>query len=694
MVCDEMEPLDLSYQSAGQSVRTKAVAVGKTAVLLSRPPPAELVQRKDVHVQRKCARTLTRNANSSCKTTSEPVDLSCQIPQDISQTKAVDLSCQTLARSETETVDIYCHPHPPRPVDVEAVRLSNQPTSESAGTKNMDPSCQRLLDSVHESEQSANITSQSSLETVRTNAVGLSGQPSWIYTDKKASDISSESRKESVTHKKAGEVLCTRPCSVKAKVSETCCQPDRVSTRMFSEGIRSETSTEPLTNTNLVIELRHESTNRADFLSSLRLQPWSEKKLCDTQGQHKKKSSASPVDSGGDQLVTAKLTGMDNSDECSSCHEQDRDQAQSGVEEDVWSIKVEGENPADEPEVWHVIKHDDVLDVTDDLTGVEDAESMDTLPFSAEGREESEDREVAPTEEDIQVGYIIQNRFNRSSATRMFGPPRVDERPYACNLCTKRFTHQFTLESHKLSHISGRPYVCHVCGKRFTQMSSLTSHRVKHTGERPFVCNICGKSFTYQSNLKTHRSSHTGERPFACKICGKAFVHESILRTHSRTHTGEKPYTCTTCGKTFPQQSGLKSHIVTHTGERPYSCDLCGKTFNQQSNLKMHSLTHTGEKPHSCATCGKRFTHQSSLKAHYRTHTGEKPHTCSYCGKGFSRQSTLKSHVLTHTGEKPYTCTGCGKSFTRLFILKRHSQGCQRAYLMQDVPDLPNISSL
>ncbi|XP_037310110.2 zinc finger protein 239-like [Pungitius pungitius] len=199
------------------------------------------------------------------------------------------------------------------------------------------------------------------------------------------------------------------------------------------------------------------------------------------------------------------------------------------------------------------------------------------------------------------------------------------------------------------------PCLCKKCGKYFKHTNSLLAHvrRAHSVNNQPYVCDTCGRRFIYESEFKKHKRVHSDEKPFSCKTCGKKFKCISSLNGHMHIHTGERPYSCITCGKTFDQTESLELHSRMHTGERSFSCNTCGKTFNQQSYLKKHTRIHTGEKPYSCITCGKAFNRTESLTLHTRLHTGERPYSCTTCGKAFVLKSRLKSHIKIHTREKP-----------------------------------------
>uniref|UniRef100_A0A8C5PVB3 Uncharacterized protein n=1 Tax=Leptobrachium leishanense TaxID=445787 RepID=A0A8C5PVB3_9ANUR len=142
-----------------------------------------------------------------------------------------------------------------------------------------------------------------------------------------------------------------------------------------------------------------------------------------------------------------------------------------------------------------------------------------------------------------------------------------------------------------------------------------------HLQEKPYSCSVCGRRFIQKSVLEIHQRTHTGEKPYSCPKCGKCFTRNSYLIQHQRTHTGEKPYSCTECGKCFRHKQNLNSHHKLHTVKTSYYCSECGKCFKQKSYLSKHSKIHKGEKPYSCSQCGKCFRHPTNLISHLKTHS-------------------------------------------------------------------------
>ncbi|XP_065805088.1 zinc finger protein 436 [Labrus bergylta] len=110
-----------------------------------------------------------------------------------------------------------------------------------------------------------------------------------------------------------------------------------------------------------------------------------------------------------------------------------------------------------------------------------------------------------------------------------------------------------------------KEFPCPVCAKVFKFRSLLASHSLVHSEERPYACDFCSRSFRRHSHLKRHRHvvHANGARPpqsFVCHICGKDKKCRSQLARHVIIHTGERPYTCDLCPARFNRSGNLQQH--------------------------------------------------------------------------------------------------------------------------------------
>ncbi|KAJ3128366.1 hypothetical protein HK098_004613 [Nowakowskiella sp. JEL0407] len=95
------------------------------------------------------------------------------------------------------------------------------------------------------------------------------------------------------------------------------------------------------------------------------------------------------------------------------------------------------------------------------------------------------------------------------------GPIRVDTRKprrktkmYGCDHpgCDKEFSRQFNLKAHKKTHDPDRdrPFACEVCDKRFLRNHDLLRHEPVHTKAKNFECELCKKRFTRKDAKDRH----------------------------------------------------------------------------------------------------------------------------------------------------------------------------------------------
>lgn len=196
------------------------------------------------------------------------------------------------------------------------------------------------------------------------------------------------------------------------------------------------------------------------------------------------------------------------------------------------------------------------------------------------------------------------------------GPPGDGtDRPYGCQMCTKRFRRAETLRRHVRVHTGEKPHACDVCGKTFREPFHLTKHLTVHSGQKNYKCHLCGKVFAYAQSLvrhgKLHRKGEIDNEGRRVKggigpISQVGNTSNSDYYSYSqgdKSPTSGTPsqrlYTCTVCWKSFRHHFHLTAHQQTvHGGgmglDKSFRCDVCGKSFAYSNSLVRHKLSQHG----------------------------------------------------------------------------------------------------
>uniref|UniRef100_A0A8D3BZP1 Zinc finger and BTB domain containing 21 n=1 Tax=Scophthalmus maximus TaxID=52904 RepID=A0A8D3BZP1_SCOMX len=259
--------------------------------------------------------------------------------------------------------------------------------------------------------------------------------------------------------------------------------------------------------------------------------------------------------------------------------------------------------------------------------------------------------QIANNDSNENIGELSQNKIFkcwnclkvfRSSAglhrhVNMYHNP---EKPYACDICYKRFHTNFKVWTHCQTQHGV------VQNPASSSSSSVLDEKFQKklidiVREREIKKALLWKLKRNKQGLQSPALTKKRSRPsYICPYCGKVFVFQSQYRQHLRTHPANKADQDTASeSNLYQEQAEIIHQRNTDTGD--YSCRLC--------NMKLSSLFEQGDHERGCR------------------HTT----VCPYCGLRFSSPTVKRDHEA-HCKYKKLTCLECMRTFKSSFSIWRH----------------------
>ncbi|XP_008105686.2 zinc finger and BTB domain-containing protein 21 isoform X1 [Anolis carolinensis] len=250
-----------------------------------------------------------------------------------------------------------------------------------------------------------------------------------------------------------------------------------------------------------------------------------------------------------------------------------------------------------------------------------------------------------------------------------------------------------------------KKFKCKHCLKIFRSTAGLHRHvNMYHNPEKPYACDICHKRFHTNFKVWTHcqtqhgivknpspaSSSHTVlDEKFQRKLIDivrereikKALIvklrrgkqgfqgqagsqAQQVIKRNLRSRA-RGAYICTYCGKAYRFLSQFKQHIKMHPGEKSFGGN---KAFKPKEDTCIESPVES-KKIYQCRLCNAKLSSIIEQGNHERLCRNAT--VCIYCSLRFSSLELKHDHEITCEYKK-LTCLECMRTFKSSFSIWRH----------------------
>lgn len=200
------------------------------------------------------------------------------------------------------------------------------------------------------------------------------------------------------------------------------------------------------------------------------------------------------------------------------------------------------------------------------------------------------------------------------------------ENVYKCSLCPQAFFNRSRLIDHESKHGNDRDDNGLLLENDNIHSVVLPTHSNEYIGfENTFPCDLCSKSFKVQLSLDRHRLTHTKVKVTNCKNCKEADANSTdtnVLQNHENQSI-LKFLHCNYCGKVFVNGESLEKHVAVHEQnekKKKYACKYCQKRYLVPAMLFTHfRKIHKMEKPFVCLYCDQSFSKRQEFSLHIKS---------------------------------------------------------------------------
>ncbi|KAJ7996744.1 hypothetical protein DPEC_G00240200 [Dallia pectoralis] len=244
---------------------------------------------------------------------------------------------------------------------------------------------------------------------------------------------------------------------------------------------------------------------------------------------------------------------------------------------------------------------------------------------------------------------------------------------FKCWNCLKVFRSTAGLHRHvNMYHNPEKPYACDICHKRFHTNFKVWTHCQTQHG---VVQNPASSSSSFQLDEKFQRKliDIVREREIKKALLMKLRRNKQVLQSQVFAKKGglksRSNLICPYCGKAFVFLSQFKQHLKTHPAERANQVTERESILYQKEQDQPTQKENTETEVYSCRLCNEKLSSLFEQGDHER---GCRHATvCPYCGLRFSSPLVKKDHE-THCKYKKLTCLECMRTFKSSFSIWRH----------------------
>ena len=226
-------------------------------------------------------------------------------------------------------------------------------------------------------------------------------------------------------------------------------------------------------------------------------------------------------------------------------------------------------------------------------------------------------KEEAHFDDDSEDEYTLENDdefFGQDDLPANLGAGQVP-----CQFCPDKFNEKVELDHHILVEHLKTNFDCKVCAQKCYSFRDLGLH-VQDVHLRPgadnydFECHICKKQFVSTLNLQVHLlGMHL--KVHSCEDCDQKFICKvDLLKHQGLEHPLE--FKCDSCDIFFKTELALNEHkLLVHPQKAFFRCK-CKKTFDEARHLTTHLVYEHAGDSNKCDFCWESYGSQRKLFLH------------------------------------------------------------------------------